>query len=401
MRYGLPYMGSKKQIARQIVDFLPPAKHFYDLFCGGCAVSHAAILSGKYETVTINDISGDMPKFFLDAMAGKYRDETRWISREEFQRLKDSDAYIRCVWSFGSNGKTYLYSEEIEPWKKALHYARVFRDTSLLKEFGIASDGSPEDIKINHKQYKVQYVSWYVKNVLKSDLDVPSLVKELEQRERETEEVLREYLRGALRSSGLTQADVDRRLGTNGMANHYFSRSQWEFPTRENYNKMREFMPLNRDYEEVYGLSWVVQKMQRLQRLQSLERLQRLQSLESLERLQSLEIKMFSGDYQDVKILPDSVVYCDPPYYGTAEYKDGGFDHRRFWDWVRTRDFPVYVSEYAAPEDFISVWSKEKTCSYSSTNNSKKTVEHIFLHKRFAESLKVESPVQLELELAI
>lgn len=386
MRYGLPYMGSKNKIARQIVEFLPPAKHFYDLFCGGCAASHAAMLSGKYETVTINDISGDMPKFFLDAMAGKFRDETRWISREEFNRMKDSDAYIRCVWSFGNNGKDYLYSEEIEPWKKALHYARVFRDTSLLKEFGIASDGSQQDIKINHKQYKAQYVSWYVKNILKSDLDVPSLVKELEQRKRETEEELREYLRGALRSSGLTQADVDRRLGTVGMAGHYFSRSQWEFPTRENYNKMREFMPLNRDYEEVYGLSWVVQKMQSLQSLQSLE---------------SLEIKMFSGDYQDVKILPDSVVYCDPPYYGTAEYKDGGFDHRRFWDWVRTRDFPVYVSEYAAPEDFISVWSKQKTCSYSSTNNSKKTVEHIFLHKRFAESLKVESPVQLELELAI
>lgn len=315
MRYGLPYMGSKKQIARQIVDFLPPAKHFYDLFCGGCAVSHAAMLSGKYETVTINDILGDMPKLFLDAMAGKSRDETRWISREEFNRLKDSDAYIRCVWSFGSNGRSYLYSEEIDPWKKALHYARVFRDTSLLKEFGIASDGSPEDIKINHKQYKAQYVSWYVKNVLKSDLDVPSLVKELEQRKTETEEELREYLRGALRSSGLTQADVDRRLGTCGMAGHYFSRSQWEFPTRENYNKMREFMPLNRDYEEVYGLSWVVQKMQSLQRLESLERLQ---------------IKMFSGDYQNVEILPDSVVYCDPPYYGTAEYKDGGFDHRRF-----------------------------------------------------------------------
>ena len=394
MRYGLPYMGSKNQIARQIVEFLPPAKHFYDLFCGGCAASHAAILSGKYETVTINDISGDMPKFFLDAMAGKFRDETRWISREEFYRMKDSDAYIRCVWSFGNNGKDYLYSEEIEPWKKALHYARVFRDTSLLEEFGIASDGSPEDIKINHKQYKAQYVSWYVKNVLKSDLDVPLLVKELEQRKTETEEELREYLRGALRSSGLTQADVDRRLGTCGMAGHYFSRSQWEFPTRENYNKMREFMPLNRDYEEVYGLSWVVQKMQSLQRLESLQCLQSLQQTD-------IKVKMFSGDYQNVEILPDSVVYCDPPYYGTAEYKDGGFDHRRFWNWVRTRNFPVYVSEYAAPEDFISVWSKEKTCSYSSTNNSKKTVEHIFLHKRFAEPLKVESPVQLEFDLAI
>lgn len=400
MRYGLPYMGSKNQIARQIVDFLPPAKHFYDLFCGGCAVSHAAMLSGKYETVTINDILGDMPKLFLDAMAGKSRDETRWISREEFNRLKDSDAYIRCVWSFGSNGRSYLYSEEIEPWKKALHYARVFRDTSLLKEFGIASDGSPEDIKINHKQYKAQYVSWYVKNVLKSDLDVPSLVKELEQRKTETEEELREYLRGALRSSGLTQADVDRRLGTCGMAGHYFSRSQWEFPTRENYNKMREFMPLNRDYEEVYGLSWVVQKMQNISSLSSLDNLNRRHRVQSLQHT-DMKVKMFSGDYQNVEILPDSVVYCDPPYYGTAEYKDGGFDHRRFWDWIRTRNCPVYVSEYAAPEDFISVWSKEKTCSYSSTNNSKKTVEHIFLHKRFAESLKAESPVQLELELAI
>lgn len=400
MRYGLPYMGSKNQIARQIVDFLPPAKHFYDLFCGGCAVSHAAMLSGKYETVTINDILGDMPKLFLDAMAGKSRDETRWISREEFNRLKDSDAYIRCVWSFGSNGRSYLYSEEIEPWKKALHYARVFRDTSLLKEFGIASDGSPEDIKINHKQYKAQYVSWYVKNVLKSDLDVPSLVKELEQRKTETEEELREYLRGALRSSGLTQADVDRRLGTCGMAGHYFSRSQWEFPTRENYNKMREFMPLNRDYEEVYGLSWVVQKMQNISSLSSLDNLNRRHRVQSLQHT-DMKVKMFSGDYQNVEILPDSVVYCDPPYYGTAEYKDGGFDHRRFWDWIRTRNCPVYVSEYAAPEDFISVWPKEKTCSYSSTNNSKKTVEHIFLHKRFAESLKAESPVQLELELAI
>ena len=31
-RFGLPYLGSKNKIAREIVAQLPPAEHFYDLF---------------------------------------------------------------------------------------------------------------------------------------------------------------------------------------------------------------------------------------------------------------------------------------------------------------------------------------------------------------------------------
>ena len=34
-RYGLPYMGSKNQIAEWVVAQLPSAENFYDLFCGG------------------------------------------------------------------------------------------------------------------------------------------------------------------------------------------------------------------------------------------------------------------------------------------------------------------------------------------------------------------------------
>jgi len=37
-------------------------------------------------------------------------------------------------------------------------------------------------------------------------------------------------------------------------------------------------------------------------------------------------------------------VYCDIPYFGTADY--GGFDHDKFFDWAATRDFPVLISEY-------------------------------------------------------
>ena len=39
MNYGIPYKGSKNKIAENIIAQLPPAKHFYDLFGGGGAMT--------------------------------------------------------------------------------------------------------------------------------------------------------------------------------------------------------------------------------------------------------------------------------------------------------------------------------------------------------------------------
>ena len=136
MKYGLPYKGSKNKLAERIVRLLPKRTHLIDLFCGGCAVSHAALLMGKYEHIHINDINWMCPTLFIDALNGKYNDENRWISREDFFRLKDTDPYVAVVWSFGNNLHTYLYSKEIEPLKKAIHYAMFFSDYSLGKELG-------------------------------------------------------------------------------------------------------------------------------------------------------------------------------------------------------------------------------------------------------------------------
>lgn len=63
-------------------------------------------------------------------------------------------------------------------------------------------------------------------------------------------EELRKYLRDSLKASGKKAVDVDELLGTNGMSGHYFGASQWMFPTRSAYEKMREIMPLPRDYFE-------------------------------------------------------------------------------------------------------------------------------------------------------
>ena len=136
MKYGLPYKGSKNKLAERIVRLLPKRTHLIDLFCGGCAVSHAALLMGKYENIHINDINWMCPTLFIDALNGKYNDENRWISREDFFRLKDTDPYVAVVWSFGNNLRDYLYSKEIEPLKKAIHYAMFFSDYSLGKELG-------------------------------------------------------------------------------------------------------------------------------------------------------------------------------------------------------------------------------------------------------------------------
>lgn len=120
MNFGICYQGSKSKLAERIISVLPRAEHFYDIFAGGCAVSHAALLSGKWKHIHMSDIS-DSVLLFRDCLEGNIPDGSEWISREEFFRRRDSDAYVRIVWSFASNQRDYIYSKEIEPYKKAVH----------------------------------------------------------------------------------------------------------------------------------------------------------------------------------------------------------------------------------------------------------------------------------------
>ena len=135
MNYGIPYKGSKNKIAESIIAQLPPAKHFYDLFGGGGAMTHCALLSGKYEFVHYNELNPLVFKAFKMALNGEFKDENRWISREDFERLKDSDPYVACCFSFGNSFRTYAYNSETEPFKKAVHYSIFFDDNSLLNKY--------------------------------------------------------------------------------------------------------------------------------------------------------------------------------------------------------------------------------------------------------------------------
>ena len=169
--YGLPYMGSKNSIAEKIISVLPKKKRLYDLFCGGCAVSHAALLSNKYEEIIINDIDEQLPQLFIDALCGNLKNLDKWVSREEFERVKDKNALVRLAWSFGNNGSGYCYSREIEPYKKAIWEAVFSDDYTYFWELGI---NIPPFKGKTYREKKFKMVNW-AKNYLDKNYKVEQL----------------------------------------------------------------------------------------------------------------------------------------------------------------------------------------------------------------------------------
>ena len=106
MRFGVPYQGSKNKIAEWVIDNLPEDEILVDLFAGGCAVTHAAMLSGKWNKVIANDI-GDAPELFRDAIEGKYADEKLkiWQKTKSPYLKRDMEKFIHKHKKGAGNGK--------------------------------------------------------------------------------------------------------------------------------------------------------------------------------------------------------------------------------------------------------------------------------------------------------
>ena len=333
MRYGVPYQGSKNKIAEWVIDNLPEDEILVDLFAGGCAVTHAALLSGKWDRIVANDI-GDAPELFCDAIDGKYADEKRWISREDFQNLKDTDPYVSLCWSFGNNRTGYLYAQEIEPWKKALHYARVFRDYSLLREMGIDSDGSPADINANEADYKEKYIRWW-------------LLKQ-------------KYI--SLTSNEFIIND--------------------KLNIKENKDKGIQYFISSLKKSELKSIE-KLQSAKRLEYVQNLSRVKMLQSLQSLQTYKN-NLTITRKSYADVAIPDNSIVYADPPYKGT--YQDAykcDFDYAAFEKWLNEVPFMVIVSEYNAPAGCVEIASIEKCLMFKTKKKRQINTEKLFVQERF------------------
>lgn len=150
-------MGSKNSIAAWIVNQLPPARHFYDVFGGGGAITHAAVLSGKYRHVHYNELNPLVCKGFEMAINGGFRNETRWISREDFFRLRDTDPYAAICFSFGNNLRDYIYGKDIEDYKRALHYLIFFNERKdFEKYFDLSGFEFSSKTDIDKRYYEIK-----------------------------------------------------------------------------------------------------------------------------------------------------------------------------------------------------------------------------------------------------
>ena len=189
MKFGMPYKGSKNAIAEKIISVLPPAEHFYDLFGGGGAISHCALLSGKYKHVHYNELDPLIFKGFKMAVNGEFKNENRWISREDFFKLKDSDPYVAICFSFGNNCKNYCYSKDKEHFKRAVHNFLFFNNKTEIERFVPIDDCvfSSDDLHIKRLEFQ-RFLKPYInkiKNYCNCDSDNPrNVLQSLERLER-------------------------------------------------------------------------------------------------------------------------------------------------------------------------------------------------------------------------
>lgn len=264
MNYGLPYLGSKSKIAEHIISFFPSADNFYDLFAGGCAITHALLLKKNrnlfnrgFKNLIMNDIN-NVPELFLNVINGKYHDEKRWISRDDFFKNKDSDAYIRWVWSFGNNGDSYLFSKDIEPIKKAFHYVVIFDEwehfsglynyeplDNILKEYGV--DDKEKFLNLYRENFRVggkrkehlRVIKWIQKNYIDvrynfSELQRLQQLEQLQQLQR-LERLQLDYRSVKIKPNSVIYCDIPYKLkdGHDYLKEEFNHAEFWEWAERQ------------------------------------------------------------------------------------------------------------------------------------------------------------------------
>ena len=285
-KLGIPYMGSKRKLASEILSKIIQRHEgitdFYDLFGGGGSISFLAIRDYRFN-VHYNELNKHIYSLVEYLKTHKTLEPKfyEWVAREEFfkqcNRL-DADWYsgfVMSCWSFGNNSeKGYLYGADIENIKRLAHEFIVNGCYRSMFELGL---DIPELINIKDVQKRRIKFCNYIKTEDKSRFDVQSL--------------------------------------------------------------------------------------------------ERIVQLERLQNLQNLQIN--NGSYKDIKISGNnSIIYCDIPYKGTVEYKEGNFNHEEFYQWANEIEHPVYISEYDAPFEKIETFKHRS--SLSATNNKKVTFESIY-----------------------
>ena len=379
-KYGFSYLGSKNYIAGELLTLFPPARNFYDLFGGGGAVSHAVIKSApkKFDRIVYNDKG-----FCARALAmtsADYNDLLHnFVTPEEYRKIMSRpdkstrDAAALCAYSF-QGSKSYVYNSVSAELYKGYFDLIQNGDSSFFDGIGISMDNfdAPSIESIYSKYFFSKYSARYISR------------EEFEKMEVKFLKAIREELNDSRKKSNVT-IDYLCTYYNNSAISHYFSRSQQMLPSVDMFSKLGRKMQLPFSVEEYSrNVGWYKfyrdfwHKYSFNFRIPNVEKLKQIYKVATDFYFSGVEIRNL--DYRDVKIEPDSVVYCDIPYKNTqhGQYAEG-FRHADFFDWAARQDELVLISSYCIRDKrFAELASIGKL----SCINNKPTTEKVYIAKK-------------------
>ena len=366
--FGLLYMGSKNATAENIISMLPRGRRLLDLFGGGASVTHAALVSGRFEQVVYNDLDPLM----VD-MLNRLKDEPlaplRFVGRNEFKERYKVDPMVFFCWKFPSARTEYLFSPGSEKLHELIFKLYEEREKGGLGEY-------------HFQMAMIDPQSWAVDALEKAGVYnfTSDEVKRAEGLILRHMDKIRELLNKSLKEHGQTVAYCVKL--TNTAASHFFQKSQQQVPDMDALKALErggaitvsnELLDAFNEYKDAvkelrymkdcrlaYKSDWadVIQ----LNRPRSIYR--RIEAVADCLKRNADRITISNREYNAVEVLPGDVIYLDPPYQNKAEYKSGGLDYNALTDWIKGHaDNPVYISEMAdAPwlikAGFSKIWTK-------------------------------------------
>lgn len=97
------------------------------------------------------------------------------------------------------------------------------------------------------------------------------------------------------------------------------------------------------------------------------------------------KIEFRQGDYRNIDIPENSILYCDSPYKSTKPYQiETKFNFEEYYNWLRetSKYYPIFISEQSMPEDFDCIWEKQATRTTNKENNFKAVEKLFFIDNR-------------------
>ena len=356
--FGLPYMGGKNVTAENIVSMFPRGRRLLDLFGGGASVTHAALVSGRFDQVIYNDID-PLIVDMINRLMTEPLPPLRFVGHDEFKERYKVDPMVFFCWKFPSADIHYVFG----PGKEKLHEL-IFKLHEEREKGGLG--------EYRFQMAMIDPQSWATDALEKAGIYnfTPDDIKHAERKILSHSDKIRELLNTSLEEHGKTVAshffqknhqhvsDMDalKALECGGV----ITASEELLDEIDKYKDAVKELRYMKDCRKAYRNDWV--DVIKLMHPRSYYR--RIEVFSDYLKQNADRITISNKEYNTVEVLPGDVIYLDPPYQNKTEYNSGGLDYNALTDWIKGHaDNPVYISEMVdAPwlikAGFSKIWTK-------------------------------------------